>query len=360
MKKAYLALADGTVFEGKSLGATGTAIGEIVFTTGMVGYLEAITDPSFAGQIVSMTYPVIGNYGINREDCQSDKAQVRGLIIKEATAYPSNFRSQETLEEYLVSENVIAITGIDTRALTKMIRNQGAMNGIITTEEPFNFGDYKADIGAYSIGSMVEQVTCKETYTVGDGDLNVALLDFGLKRNSIASFVRRGAKVTVYPCTTHAETILSANPDGIVISNGPGDPSLCASYLSDVKALITSGKPFMGLGLGHQLAALAMGGKTEKLKFGHRGANQPVKDLKLGQTFVTSQNHGFVVAADSLPEEVMEISHININDQTVEGIRYKGLPAMSIQFDPECKPGPKNMEYLLEEFVAMMGGKNNA
>ncbi|MBQ2696079.1 MAG: carbamoyl phosphate synthase small subunit [Clostridia bacterium] len=360
MKKAYLALSDGTVFEGVSLGAAGRVVGEIVFTTGMVGYLEAITDPSFAGQIVTMTYPIIGNYGINRDDCQSKKAQVRGLIMKEAAEYPNNFRCKETLEDYLVSENVIAITGIDTRALTRILRTQGSMNGMIITEENFNFSDYEEEIKNYKVDALVDAVTCKESYTVGEGSLNVAVLDCGLKRTTVDSLTSRGAKVTVYPASTKAETILSGGYDGFVVSNGPGDPMAYPELLPEVKALLTSGKPFLGIGLGHQLAALSMGAKTEKLKFGHRGANQPVKDVVSGLTFVTGQNHGYAVLADSVDAAVAEISHINVNDQTVEGLRYKNLPALSVQYDPEFKPGPKSMKYLLDEFASMMGGKENA
>ena len=360
MKKAFLALSDGTVFEGLSVGATGKVIGEIVFTTGMVGYLEAITDPSFAGQIVTMTYPIIGNYGVNRDDCQSKKAQVRGLIMKEVAEYPNNFRCKETLENYLLSENVIAITGIDTRALTRLLRTQGSMNGMIITVDEFNYADYEAEIKGYSVGALVSEVTCSESYSLGEGSLNVAVLDCGVKRTTLDSLTSRGAKVTVYPANTKAETILSGGYDGFVVSNGPGDPMSYPELFTEVKALLTSGKPFLGIGLGHQLAALSMGGKTEKLTFGHRGANQPVKDLQSGLTFVTSQNHGYAVIADSMTSDVAEISHINVNDGTVEGLRYKNLPALSLQYDPESKPGPKCMKYLLEEFVAMMGGKENA
>ncbi len=360
MKKAFLALADGTVFEGYSLGATGKTVGEIVFTTGMTGYLEAITDPSFAGQIVTMTYPIIGNYGVNRDDCQSNRAQVKGLIMKEAATVPNNFRSKETLESYLISENVIAITGIDTRALTKIIRTQGAMNGMIITGENFCFEDYEAEIKAYRVGSQVDGVTCQAPYSVGEGSLHVAVMDYGLKRTLLESFTGRGVKATVFPANTSAETVLAENPDGIVLSDGPGDPVACLDQTETVKALMNSGKPVFGVGLGHQLAALAMGGQTEKLKFGHRGANQPVKDLKTDQTFVTVQNHGYAVIEGSLDADVAIVSHINVNDGSVEGIRYQSVPAITVQFDPESKPGSKREGYILEEFVAMMGGKNNA
>ncbi len=359
MKKAFLALADGTVFEGKSFGASGKTVGEIVFTTGMTGYLETFTDPSCAGQIVAMTYPIIGNYGINREDCQSDKVQVKGIIMKEAAEFPNNFRSKETLEDYLVSENVIAITGIDTRALTKIIRTKGAMNGMIITADSFSFEDYEAEIKAYAVDASVK-TTCKEVYTVGEGSVSVAMMDFGVKKSLLESLTKRGAKVTVYPATTKAETVLAGGYDGIILSGGPGNPADYSEEIIEIKKLMEAGKPFFAVGLGHQLAALSMGGKTEKLKFGHRGANQPVKDLASGMTFVTGQNHGYTVVADSLSADVAEISHININDQSVEGIRYKKLPAFSVQFNPESKPGPKSMKYLLEEFVEMMGGKENA
>ncbi len=360
MRKAYLALADGTVFEGVSLGATGTTIGEIVFTTGMTGYLEAITDPSFSGQIVAMTYPIIGNYGVNREDCQSSSAQVKGVIMKEAATYPNNFRSKETIEEYLVSENVIAITGIDTRALTKMIRDNGAMNAMITTDEDFSFDKYEAEIKAYKVPSGVSHVTCKESYSVGEGSLKVALMNYGVKRTLLESLTKRGLSVTVYPADTKAETVLADKPDGIVLSGGPGDPADCQSEIAEIRKMMDSKTPVLGVGLGHQLAALAMGGKTEKLKFGHRGASQPVKDLSTGQAFVSLQNHGYAVVKDSLAEDVATVTHCNINDGSVEGIRYKNIPALSVQYDPECKPGAKTTPYLLEDFVAMMGGKSNA
>ncbi|MBR5235929.1 MAG: carbamoyl phosphate synthase small subunit [Clostridia bacterium] len=360
MKKAFLALADGTVFEGKSLGAIGTTIGEIVFTTGMTGYVETITDPTYAGQIVTMTYPIIGNYGVNREDCQSSGAQVKGLIMKECAAYPNNFRSEEDLEEFLISENVIAITGIDTRALTKMIRTHGAMNGMITTEEPFSFEEHKDAIQSYKVGFLADEVTCKEPYTVGEGNIHVAMMDYGLKKSILESLASKGVTVTVYPAKTKAEVVLAQNPDGIMLSNGPGNPEDYTEEIAEIKKLMASGKPFFGVCLGHQLAALAMGGKTEKLKFGHRGANQPVKDLKRDQTFVTVQNHGYTVVTDSLDASLAEITHINLNDQSVEGIRYKNLPAFTLQFHPDSKPGAKSSKYLFEEFISMMGGNCNA
>ncbi len=360
MKKAFLALADGTVFEGKSFGATGKALGEIVFSTNMTGYLESFTDPSYAGQILVMTYPVIGNYGINREDCQSNGVKVKGVVMKEAASFANNFRMEESLEDYFTSENLIAITGIDTRALTTIIRNKGTMNTMIITSDTFNFEDYAEEIKGYKVDALVSEVTCEKVYTVGEGSLNVALMDYGVKKSLIESLTKRGAKVTVYPADTKAEEVLAQNPDGIMLSGGPGNPADYQAEIQEVKKLMESKKPFFAVCLGHQLAAIAMGGKTDKLKFGHRGANQPVKDLASGQTFVTMQNHGYTVLADSLDESVAKISHININDQSVEGIRYQNLPAFSVQFNPESKPGPKSQKYLLEEFIEMMGGKNNA
>ncbi|MBE7009857.1 MAG: carbamoyl phosphate synthase small subunit [Ruminococcaceae bacterium] len=360
MKKAILALADGTIFNGYSLGATGETIGEIVFTTGMVGYLETMTDPSCSGLIVAMTYPVIGNYGVNREDCQSDKVQVRGLIMKEVSDFPSNFRCQETLEEYLISENVIAITGIDTRALTKIIRNKGAINGMITTDENFDFEEHAEKIRSYKVASTVDSCSATEQTTYGEGSLHVALMDYGMKKNLLAPLLARGAKVTVYPASTPAEAVLADNPDGILLSNGPGNPTACTQQIAEVKALIESKKPLLGISLGHQLAALAMGGQTEKLPFGHRGANQPVKDFASGRTFITTQNHGYVVTKGSLAEDVAELTHVNVNDGTVEGLRYKNYPAVTVQFHPEAKPGTKDTGYLYDEFFAMMEGKCNA
>ncbi|MBE7022525.1 MAG: carbamoyl phosphate synthase small subunit, partial [Ruminococcaceae bacterium] len=300
MKKAILALADGTIFEGKSLGASGETIGEIVFTTGMTGYLETMTDPSYAGQIVTMTYPIIGNYGINREDCQSPKAQISGLIIKEAADFPNNFRSQETLTDYLVSENIIAICGIDTRALTKIIRNHGTMNGIITTDENFNYESRAEEIRAYTVGNRVAECSRLKKEVCGEGDVHVALIDYGMTKNIIEPLLARGAKVTIYPATVAADEVLGDQPDGILLSNGPGDPALCTEQIEVLKTLMAAKKPTFGIGLGHQLLALAMGGEAEKLHFGHRGANQPVRDLQSGRTYVTTQNHGYAVKADSL------------------------------------------------------------
>ena len=360
MKKAILALADGTIFEGESLGVTGEAIGEIVFTTGMTGYLETITDPSYAGQIVAMTYPIIGNYGVNREDCLSPKAQVRGLIVKEAADFPNNFRSKETFEDYLISENVVAICGIDTRALTKMIRTNGAINGIITTDENFCFESRAEEIRSYKVGNHLAACTAKEVKTYGEGKYSIALLDYGMTKDIMDPLFARDAKVTVYPAGTKAEELLSANPDAVVLSNGPGNPADCTEQIEEIKKIIVAKKPVCGIGLGHQLFALAMGGRTEKLAFGHRGANQPVKDLTSGRTYVTTQNHGYAVTAGSLPESVAVVSHENLNDKTVEALRYTAYPALTAQFLPDIKSGVKDTGYMFDEFFTLLEGKCHA
>ncbi len=356
MKKAYLVLEDGSVFEGESYGAEGETIGEIVFATGMVGYQEELTDPSFAGLIVMLTYPLIGNYGTNDEDNESERPVVKGFIIKEPASLPNNFRCQETLETFLKKHNIITITGIDTRALTKKIRSEGTMNGMITTDENFDFETRKDEIKAYQVGKVVESVSCKEPWTIGNGKYKVALMDFGTKRNIIRSLVKRGCTVTVYPATANAEEVLAAKPDGIMLSNGPGDPMDCPKQIETVKKLLASEIPLFGICLGHQLCGLAIGAKTEKLKFGHRGANQPVKDLAIDRTYITSQNHGFAVKADTIDADIAEVSHVNMNDGTVEGMRFKHQPAFTVQFHPEASPGPHDTEYLFDRFIELMGG----
>lgn len=357
MKKAYLVLEDGTVFEGESYGAEGETIGEIVFATGMVGYQEELTDPSFAGLIVMLTYPLIGNYGTNDEDDESDHPHVKGFIIKEPAEFPNNFRCQQTLEAYLKKHNIITLTGIDTRALTRRIRSEGTMNGMITTDPHFDYEKRKEEICSYQVGPVVESVSCKEKYTEGSGKFRVALLDLGTKRNIVRSLVNHDCTVTVYPATTSAEEMLKDNPDGIMLSNGPGDPQDCPAQIETVKRLLDSKIPLFGICLGHQLAAIAAGGSTRKLKFGHRGANHPVKDLAIDRTYITSQNHGYAVDADSLDKNRIEVSHINMNDGTVEGLRFKDRPAFTVQFHPEAAPGPHDTEYLFDRFIEMMGGK---
>lgn len=356
MKKAYLVLEDGTVFEGESFGAEGETLGEIVFATGMVGYQEELTDPSFAGQIVMMTYPQIGNYGTNEEDNESPHPVVKGFIIKEAALVPNNFRCEETLEAFLIKHNIVTITGIDTRALTRRIRTEGTMNGVITTDPHFDYEKRKEEIQAYEVGPVVEKVSCKEKWTIGDGKYRVALLDLGTKRNIANCLAKHGCTVTVYPATTGAEEILESKPDGIMLSNGPGDPQNCMKQIETVKKLLDAKIPLFGICLGHQIAALAVGGRSEKMKFGHRGANHPVKDLAIDRTYITSQNHGYAIDADSLDKNIVEVSHINMNDGSVEGLRFKDRPAFTVQFHPEAAPGPHDTEYLFDRFIEMMGG----
>jgi len=331
-----------------------------VFTTGMTGYVETITDPSLAGHLVAMTYPVIGNYGVNREDCQSDKVQIKGLIVKEIADFPNNFRCQETLEEYLTSENIIVITGIDTRALTKIIRTKGAMNGMITTAEDFNFEARADEIRAYKAPSYIDACTCKEKQVYGEGKTLIALMNYGMKKSLLDPLLSRGATVTVYPADTPAKEVLQDNPDGIILSNGPGNPKECATQIAEVKELLTSRKPLLGISLGHQLVALAMGGDTKKLAFGHHGANQPVKDLTSGRTFITTQNHSYAVVKDSMPETIAKLSHINVNDGTVEGLHYCDFPAVTVQFYPDAKSGKIGTGHLYDEFFALMEGNCNA
>lgn len=353
--KAYLILADGTVFTGESIGKTGTAIGEIVFNTSMTGYQEVLTDPSYAGQIVTMTYPMIGNYGVNDEDNESDKSYVKGFVVRQAAENPNNYRCSKTIEEYLKNNNIVGIQGIDTRQLTVKIRSMGAINAMITTQE-VSFDSVCDKIRAYRITNPVDTVTGQEikTYDVG-GKCNVALIDLGLKKNIIRSLLKRDVNVTVYPAETDANTILNSRPDGIMLSNGPGDPTDCKVQIETIKSLINSGVPIFGICLGHQLTALAMGFKTEKLKFGHRGANHPVLDTDLGRTYITSQNHGYAVTKESVDPKLAYVSHINQNDGTVEGIRYKNKNIFTVQFHPEAAPGPMDTAYLFDEFVKVMG-----
>ena len=359
--KAVLALEDGTVFEGISFGLEGEVIGEIVFNTGMTGYQEVLTDPSYCGQIVTMTYPLIGNYGVIHEDEESYKPHVKGFIVRESCTSPSNWRSTDDLKDYLIKNSIIGIEGIDTRALTRILRDKGTMKGIITTDPDFKPEDRMADIKAYEIINPVMEVTTKRirTYPSSDGDaiFKVAMLDLGLKRNIIRSLQKRGCEVTVFPADAPSAQILAHNPDGIMLTNGPGDPKDCVESINTIRELIGK-KPLFGICLGHQLTALATGGNTEKLKYGHRGGNHPVKDLVKDRTYITSQNHGYTIIENSLDKDLMEISHINMNDGTVEGVRFRNLPVFTVQFHPEASPGPTDTEYLFDEFIDLMkGGK---
>ena len=356
-KKAWIVLADGQVLEGEAFGACGTAVGEIVFNTGMTGYQEVLTDPSYYGQIVTQTYPLIGNYGINNDDMESAASHVRGYIVREWCDGPSNFRVAMDIDQYLKRQNVIGVSGIDTRRLTKVIRESGVMNGAVTTEySPEGKEELLGQIRAFSVTGAVKAVTCREVSRVLSEHpvYEVVLMDFGYKRNISRSLTSRGCNVTVVPGDTSAEDILAMKPDGIMLSNGPGDPAENVEIIGEIKKLLVSGVPVFGICLGHQLTALAAGAKTAKLKYGHRGANQPVKDLRVNRTYITSQNHGYAVVAQTVDPSVAQVSHVNANDGTVEGIEYKGIPCFTVQFHPEASAGPKDTAYLFDRFIDMM------
>ncbi len=355
---AYLMLADGQIFKGRSFGAKGTVIGEVVFTTGLTGYQETLTDPSYYGQIVTQTFPLIGNYGVNSEDGESAKSYVSGYIVREWCNMPSNFRCEGNIDDYLRENNIIGIHNIDTRRLTRIIRETGVMNGVITTEDVYAKKDeLLEEIRAFEIKNAVKTVTDTQirTYTEDNPKYKVVLFDFGYKRNIRRELVNRGCEVIVVPAYTTAEQVKEIAPDGIMFSNGPGNPAENVEIIENIKEIQKLGIPIFGICLGHQLMALANGAKTEKLKYGHRGANQPVIDLETGLTYVTSQNHGYAVIGDSIPSEVGHVSHVNANDKTCEGIRYTAVNARTVQFHPEAHGGPLDTAYLFDEFVETMG-----
>ena len=353
--KAFLILADGTVFEGTSIGSTKDVISEIVFNTSMTGYLEVLTDPSYAGQAVVMTYPLIGNYGIT-PDQESDRPWPDGYIVRELSRIPSNFRCEGTIQDYLKKYDIPGIAGIDTRALTKILREKGTMNGMITTNENYNLEELLPQIKAYNTGNVVDKVTCEEPKKLKGTGKKVALLDFGAKNNIAKSLNDRGCEVTIYPAHTSAETILSTTPDGIMLSNGPGDPKECVDIIKEVKKLYDSDNPMCAICLGHQLMALATGADTHKMKYGHRGGNRPVKDLKTNRVYISSQNHGYVVDTDTLDPNVAVPAFVNVNDGTNEGLAYVGKNIFTVQFHPEACPGPQDSGYLFDRFIEMMGG----
>jgi carbamoyl-phosphate synthase small subunit len=346
--KAKLILENGMIFKGNAFGYLGETIGEVVFNTGMTGYQQVLTDPSYYGQIVTMTYPLIGNYGINLEDGESEAPKVKGFIVREACDYPNNFRCELKLKDYLKNHKIMALEGIDTRALTKVLRNSGTMKGIITTEE-LSEGYIKKRLVGFSNAAAVKSVTTVEAYKIKGNGQHIAILDFGIKTNIINSFRKRGCSLTVFPADTPYEKILRVNPDKIFLSNGPGDPEDLPEVIENIKKLIGK-KPIVGICLGHQLLALALGGKTSKLKFGHRGCNHPVKDLESNKVYITSQNHGYYVK--ELPEEVA-VTHISMNDDTIEGMKHKTLPIFSVQYHPEACPGPRDADYIFDKFLEL-------
>lgn len=349
-KKGYLILADGTILEGRRFGAERDSIGELVFTTGVEGYVETLTDPSYCGQIVMQTFPLIGNYGMMEEDFEG-KCALKGYVVREYCDTPSNFRSEYDLDTFLKNNDVPGIWGIDTRALTRKIREHGVMNAVICSEIPENLDA----VTEYTIVNAVKSVTCDEAYTVspeGEAKYRVTLIDYGAKRNIIRKLNRYGCEVRVVPSTTSAEEILASRPDGVMLSNGPGDPAENTGCIEEIRKLM-SRVPIFGICLGHQLLAIAKGAKTGKMKFGHRGANQPVKDLTTGRVYISSQNHGYEVLRDTLPEGAEE-TFINVNDGTCEGITYHDMPAFTVQFHPEACAGPKDTEELFGRFIQMM------
>ena len=397
--KAFLILEDGTVFEGIHIGADREIISEIVFNTSMAGYLEVLTDPSYAGQAVCMTYPLIGNYGICRDDMESLRAWPDGFIVRELSRIPSNFRNDCTIQQFLEENDMPGIAGIDTRALTKILREKGTMNGMITTDANFDFSEIQPKLKAYTTGKVVEKVTCREKFTVNPtmelsqngplsgsarfdreayargerehrptlvkelngAGLKVALMDFGAKNNIAHSLAERGCEVTVYPALTAADEIIASKPDGIMLSNGPGDPKECTSIIEELKKLYRSDIPIFAICLGHQLMALATGADTYKMKYGHRGGNHPVKDLRTGRVYISSQNHGYVVDTEKLDPKIAVPAFVNVNDGTNEGLAYTGKKIFTVQFHPEACCGPQDSGYLFDRFIQLMkGGNDNA
>lgn len=352
-----LLLENGEIFEGVSCGAIGESVGEVVFNTSMTGYQEILTDPSYFGQILTMTYPLIGNYGINEDDVESSKIQVKGLVVRELCKNPSNFRGIMSLKEYLIKNNIVAIEGIDTRKLTIILRESGTMKGLISTSPDFSKEDGLKLIRDFEIKDAVKNVTSDRVSNAGSG-LKVALIDLGAKENIVRMLVKRGCCVDTFPATVSHDEILDKGYLGIMLTNGPGDPKECDYVIEFIKN-VQDKIPIFGICLGHQLLALANGFDTVKLKYGHRGANHPVSDLKTGKSFITSQNHGYAVSEESIDNNIASVSHISLNDGTVEGIEYKNIPCFTVQFHPEASAGPMDAEYLFDQFIDMMKKYHN-
>lgn len=352
--KIYICLANGDIFEGKSFGAKGEVTGELVFTTGMGGYIETLTDPSYFGQIVMQTFPLIGNYGFIDDDMECEKSAVKAYIVREYCDAPSNFRCGKTLEQYLTENNIVGVYDVDTREITKTIREYGVMNAVITANPSTVDMD---KLKAYKVENAVKSVSSQKPYMSGSDEhkFNVVLIDYGTKKNIVRELNKRGCNVAVVPYNTKAEDILSLDPDGIMLSNGPGDPEENVEAIEELKKLVGK-KPIFAICLGHQLLALSQGAETSKLKYGHRGVNQPVKNLETGRTYISSQNHGYAVENDTVEKTGGKISYINANDSTCEGIDYPEKKAFSVQFHPEACSGPHDTRFIFDKFIAMMGG----
>lgn len=352
--KAYLILEDGSVYEGENVGALREAVSEIVFNTSMTGYLEVMTDPSYAGQAVVMTYPLIGNYGICHDDMESYRPWIDGLIVRELSEVASNFRNEDSIQNFLIKNNIPCICGIDTRDLTKRLREHGTMNGFITVDSSFVVEKILQRIKEYSVKGVVKRTSTKEAYSLPGKGKRVVLIDFGAKRNIARQLQKRGCEVIVVPCDTKAKEILKLKPDGIMLSNGPGDPKENADIIEEIKKLYDTDIPIFAICLGHQLMALATGANTYKLRYGHRGGNHPVKDLETGRTYISSQNHGYAVDESTLDKNICVPAFVNVNDGTNEGLRYINKKIFTVQYHPEACPGPRDSSYLFDKFIKMM------